>query len=255
MGYALAYLLLIPTFAFVYWLLPYHFYHSTVQYEDVLSADADDILRDIRSSIIEEFKRSHGDFKAEQGDWSLNITSMSVHSLKPEADRTRFTMRLEFWGLNDMKGVQSSVPVNVYIENRMSFGSKSPGEDLVVFKKPEIVNAKQLQVSPSLIFPFKLNKSSWPASAKSDSVWFPVSESLHERILAFSQTVKGFPAKASGAYARMFYFSAVTITTLGYGDIVPITTMSRTLVAFESIIGIVLIGLFLNSLSREHANA
>ena len=73
--------------------------------------------------------------------------------------------------------------------------------------------------------------------------------------MAFSQTVKGFPAKASGAYARMFYFSAVTITTLGYGDIVPITTMSRTLVAFESIIGIVLIGLFLNSLSREHANA
>ena len=94
-----------------------------------------------------------------------------------------------------------------------------------------------------------------PRSSKSDNAWLPISTGSQEKIVAFGNTARGFPAKASGSYARMFYFSAVTITTLGYGDIVPITSLSRTLVAFESNAGIVLIGLFLNSLSREHSNA
>lgn len=49
-----------------------------------------------------------------------------------------------------------------------------------------------------------------------------------------------------------FYFSVVTITTLGYGDILPIGPVSQTLTALESVLGITLIGLFLNSLSHQH---
>lgn len=52
-------------------------------------------------------------------------------------------------------------------------------------------------------------------------------------------------------YFRMVYFSAVTITTLGYGDIAPISATSRLLVTLESVLGIVLIGLFLNSLAPK----
>ncbi|EGR0671517.1 two pore domain potassium channel family protein [Vibrio vulnificus] len=49
-----------------------------------------------------------------------------------------------------------------------------------------------------------------------------------------------------------FYFSAVTITTLGYGDVLPIGSFTQVLVAIESILGITLIGLFLNALSHKH---
>jgi len=52
-------------------------------------------------------------------------------------------------------------------------------------------------------------------------------------------------------YLRMFYFSAITITTLGYGDIVPITSHTRMIVTIESILGLVVIGLFLNSIARR----
>ena len=45
------------------------------------------------------------------------------------------------------------------------------------------------------------------------------------------------------------YFSTVTITTLGYGDITPQTEMARILTATESIIGIVTIGFFLNAVA------
>lgn len=46
------------------------------------------------------------------------------------------------------------------------------------------------------------------------------------------------------------YFSTVTITTLGYGDISPMNNLGRVVAATESVLGIILIGLFLNAISR-----
>jgi hypothetical protein len=65
----------------------------------------------------------------------------------------------------------------------------------------------------------------------------------------------GFPGEAAGSYGRMLYLSAVTITTLGYGDIVPITDEARLVTALEAVWGIVLIGLFLNALAYEVARS
>jgi voltage-gated potassium channel Kch len=56
------------------------------------------------------------------------------------------------------------------------------------------------------------------------------------------------------SYSRMLYFSAVTITTLGYGDIVPVTSTARGIVTIEIILGPLLFGLFLNSLVKEGAS-
>jgi len=46
----------------------------------------------------------------------------------------------------------------------------------------------------------------------------------------------------------MLYFSVVTITTLGYGDISPVTGAVRFLVGLESVLGIFLLGSFISSL-------
>lgn len=54
-----------------------------------------------------------------------------------------------------------------------------------------------------------------------------------------------------GKYIRMLYFSTVTITTLGYGDIAPVNNRGRILVSIQSVLGIVFIGLFLNSLATR----
>ncbi|MBI9113302.1 potassium channel family protein [Maridesulfovibrio ferrireducens] len=50
-----------------------------------------------------------------------------------------------------------------------------------------------------------------------------------------------------------FYMSAITITTLGYGDIKPTCTLSKILTSTESLLGVILIGFFLNSLSAWQA--
>jgi len=47
------------------------------------------------------------------------------------------------------------------------------------------------------------------------------------------------------------YFSAVTVTTLGYGDILPITPIGKVLASIHAVSGVCLIGLFLNSLSER----
>lgn len=49
-------------------------------------------------------------------------------------------------------------------------------------------------------------------------------------------------------FLKSIYFSTVTITTLGYGDITPKSNAAMMVVASEAILGIVIIGLFLSSL-------
>jgi hypothetical protein len=84
-------------------------------------------------------------------------------------------------------------------------------------------------------------------------VWLPTPRSLTKRIVGFDAATRGFPSGISGGFGRMLYLSAATITTLGYGDIVPLSPITRALVASEAVLGVVLIGLFLNSLAHESA--
>jgi hypothetical protein len=50
-----------------------------------------------------------------------------------------------------------------------------------------------------------------------------------------------------------FYFSVVTITTLGYGDLTPISDFGKLLATAEALLGVILIGLFLLSVGNEIA--
>jgi voltage-gated potassium channel Kch len=51
-----------------------------------------------------------------------------------------------------------------------------------------------------------------------------------------------------------FYFSVVTITTLGYGDITPQTDAARLATSAQSLSGIFVIGLFLNAITFRLGN-
>jgi voltage-gated potassium channel Kch len=63
--------------------------------------------------------------------------------------------------------------------------------------------------------------------------------------------MRGFPYDSTGVFERMLYLSAVTITTLGYGDIVPITPMTRMFIWLEATFGVFIVGLFFNSLANQ----
>lgn len=57
--------------------------------------------------------------------------------------------------------------------------------------------------------------------------------------------VPGFEESLTG-FADAIYFSFVTVTTLGYGDITPITSIGRLIVVSQLIVGILMIVLGLN---------
>jgi hypothetical protein len=74
-----------------------------------------------------------------------------------------------------------------------------------------------------------------------------LSPELRQRVDNYTQAERGFPHSATGTFSRMLYLSWITITTVGYGDIVPMSTRARMLVGVEATFGIILLGLLVNS--------
>jgi len=76
---------------------------------------------------------------------------------------------------------------------------------------------------------------------------------------AYREAMSGFPTgglfptggveDALDHPVRMIYFSAITMTTVGHGDILPLTYLSRSLAGFQAIMGIVWAGAFLNAIA------
>src|SRR5262249_54377588 len=77
-------------------------------------------------------------------------------------------------------------------------------------------------------------------------VQMPISRHLRDDILYLAKGMLGDPTKMPLHFWRMSYLSAVTITTLGYGDIMPLSNRARSLISLESVLGIVVIGFFIS---------
>jgi hypothetical protein len=54
----------------------------------------------------------------------------------------------------------------------------------------------------------------------------------------------------SSMFVDIFYFNVVTFTTLGYGDVVPITAMAKLLVALENLTSFFLVGLGIGCIAK-----
>jgi hypothetical protein len=246
-GFMFLYILAIPSFAAIYtFCIPSHFYHSTVQYEGILDKDADIILSKIRKAITQEFIKFHGGPVKSDNKWKIDISEIYATSLKTESDSTSFNLSIRLNGVNTYEGTLFSLTMKCSIRNKIAYMvSAPPKHENIVYKQPVCENGSSFPMGLKTLFPATTN------DLNSKLLWLPISEETQNAITAFVKATKGFPSNVSGVYTRMFYFSAVTITTLGYGDIVPITNVARIFVVLESVLGLVLIGMFLNSLSRE----
>ncbi|MHA7847814.1 ion channel [Serratia sp. D1N4] len=56
-----------------------------------------------------------------------------------------------------------------------------------------------------------------------------------------------FKTGVVNSYLDSLYFTCVTITTLGYGDIYPVTSIGRVAIIFESLLGFVMMSLFVSA--------
>jgi hypothetical protein len=78
-----------------------------------------------------------------------------------------------------------------------------------------------------------------------------VTSPVADAMQALYRSYAGNPSQTSGLFPRMLYFSATTATTLGLGDIQPVSSEARNAVTIEAIAGILFAGLFLNAIARR----
>jgi uncharacterized protein YjbI with pentapeptide repeats len=71
----------------------------------------------------------------------------------------------------------------------------------------------------------------------------------------YSLAWSGMDSRSDVSWLSPFYYSVVTITTLGYGDVVPVSTLTRLLAICEVFIGYVMLGgllsIFNNKMARR----
>lgn len=246
--YGLLYLGLIPVFALIYSLLPYHFYHSTAKYEySILNPQADTILKELEVHIKNNYKKT----KHIQSDKILDIESLSLSSLKCE--NSKFYAKCCYSQQFKLKKSDTTY-IQQYGCNDISFDERSflrlhdsISNNLKVYKMVFNDNANLKQ--NKMYFEDKFDEI-----FKNNKLYIPslvIDSSLDKKLKEFALTIYGFPNSFCDNYLRMFYFSSVTLTTLGFGDIVPISNQARSLISLEAILGIVIIGLFLNALSKH----
>jgi hypothetical protein len=238
--FGLVYLLLIPAFAGIYLSFANEFFHATTQHEEYVKGDEREILAELRRSMISSFVDAYGsrslpdstflnwdyidlyDLQYKDGYYSFALladTRGRVERLPPSALRLRFTL---FWARTRPGDAGAKM-----------YGLTQEHEDKGDFMRKM----------------FPINKK-FSDEHQSDSLGFVVLPDILERqLLAWAEARSGFPSRSPATFWRLLYFSAITITTVGYGDILPVTTRARLWVGSEAVLGIVLIGLFLNSLA------
>lgn len=260
--YAGIYILLIFIFAGIYSALPNNFYHSTVQYESSLKLDENEIINDIRNTIFKSQQDYNGEKIIVNERVSIDGNNLSVNSLKyEENNEVSFvvdfnindnTVNGQVWELNKKRKFKFSLENISWILKKD--GSRSYYITLMSQENNETY-LKDLDYNNQ-----DINKALFPSSniggVNTSEVIINIDDKLFNEIVNLKNAKNGFPSGLSKMdnFGRMFYLSTVTITTVGYGDIVPITSLARTLIALEAILGVVLVGLFLNSLSLRTSN-
>jgi hypothetical protein len=265
LGFALLYILVTLGFAGIYWSIADQFYHTTSQYEPGLSKDKGSL----EALILAEIKKTEEMTRRNQPQTSwpiiLRPSEFQVDSLHISHDEdpiVSFVLTVSTQETRTERGFEGSNNF-VYTILVAVPGSRLPGQphdfnfttpDAVLIREPslkeDLPDDVRRVVCQRLFPPIKATNPPLDAPPIAKTT-LSIPKSAFFKLMAWINGMRGFPASSSGTPWRMLYLSATTITTLGLGDILPISDTARVFVGLESFLGVVLIGLFLNSLSSE----
>ena len=253
MVFFLAYLAAIPTFACIYLWMPYDFYNSTARFEPLVSSQKRFIESELRKYFLASIRDpTQLPFEVVPDD------VLQMFTVAPQVDGAKVTVRF----LTKDHAQSSTVPIVVIeftvTDNAVLHPQTTP-------PKPDTLNTASLmsveafpvvlthgEIKTAELFPCK-------GGGEFGSTCLPMTFGDYFTLASLSDTERGFPTGHQRSFWRMLYFSSVTMSTLGYGDIVPITTRARLIVTFQVILGPVLFALFLNALvnpvTKERPNA
>jgi len=252
LGYGVAYLAAIPFFALFYFVLAIDFYNATARYEPMVEEQSTEIGERLRQTYIADGKAKQG------GTVSVPLLYGKPISKPPFKSSPSFAIHLEPGHVQivvsqflDKRGPYESWLVTVALDIDKNARNRKPD-----FSDPEFATRQLLYVTatPHVISGVNVNVSEmFPCGDMEGAACLRMTLADEVLLLTLADTASGRPWPEQNSFLRMLYFSAVTISTLGYGDIVPVTSRARLLVTLEVILGPLLFGLFLNSLVKEGA--
>jgi len=248
---ALIYFALIPLFAIIYFFIPTHFYHTTNKYEHYWVEEIKELEEMILAEIKEDFLEVHksNEIKILENNLTFNIDSSSVYDLKIN-DKS-----ITFGFTNRMYNEKIWFPFFYTTQIELESESLIGGED----ESTKVINfiSEGIDSLNNEIKLFSGVKAEFVQCSTCKVPLVEASNALHidseteDKLQSLIKANKGFPAKTAGSFFRMMYLSATTLTTLGLGDITPISNWARFLITLETILGIVFMGLFVNSLNNK----
>jgi len=250
--WAYAYLSLIPTYAIIYFFLPNNFYDNSYNIEKLSHGFKREsnlqyvLIRDIVDVMANNFENVyHCNYLiTNKGDTLFNPIGSYAAESPVWIEGSKLFIPVFVPIRNDKQKTQATI-----LTVKMDLTNHQTGmNDLYTETRGLEIDSTHTRISD---FDFDIRRL-FPIDNAGDKItgWMsvPMSFKLQNEINAFAF---GINSSSIDDFWNMFYLSAVTITTLGFGDIVPITTLARLVVASEAIIGIIIIGLFLNALSKE----
>ena len=264
-GYGLAFLALIPLYAVIYYVAAAaDFYHATVQHEQFYLEQQETVIRELIATVRADLRAAYGgNMVPVSADSVVCIDRMDVFDLAIAAGgQPTFKLVAPVHPASAVTGdaCAAAGADDVIVLNAMTDLGEGFDLAVAVADVPAAADTGWLTVryldaashrAAKRLFPAPLTDATFRIGDDPVSHQFAMPARLSADVQALVRASQGFPAAIPGEFWRMVYLSAVTATTTGYGDIVPITTRARLLTASESIAGLILVGLFLNSLAQR----
>lgn len=264
LGWLICYVLCIPLFGVLFYSIQNEFYQPTVPYQESTKQLLSDIEDDLQESLTTHINYALETDRIADASWLLSKRDgVTVTQIRREDDLFMFTVDISIKSkpLDELNKLPYAVEyfdlARVTTEITMYLPSKGYGgryEYAIIGADPRLMDATIINPGASRGIRVELHSDIMRVFIPPANKGYPgmfANGRLTNNIHAYYRSLDGFSSGAPNGLGRMLYFSAMTISTMSPGDVSPITTRARVLTLAEGITGILIIGLFLNSIIQS----
>jgi len=245
-GFALLYLLAMALYARAYYGLLGSFYESTAIYETGFRTTANHLVaflqRDVREAAASAPTEPFGPQQLRLVPETVEVNRLTI----VDQETISFDLRYKCAGEGSLAYTGMTLSLNG--ARNLGFTRTSAGIVTYEFSVQETQQDPICGVQIGPLAGLMRAPATAAAIATRPDTAISLSALLHAKGGFTTDQLPGRPARA-------VYLSAVTITTLGFGDVVPVSDGARLLVASEAVVGVVLAGLFLNAVTRRRGSS
>lgn len=265
----LLYILLIFIFGLIYNCFAGEFYHSTVQFEQTYKDEQKEVLLELKNLIEQNYKLKYDTLQFTFMDsnnlaYDLNIKDIEVTNLNFALPEINFTINFNIGRNDGERHSYTTFPCQISM-NCVSMSTqfhKITNEPYVhiidnhssnfnnqnIYYTLRTQHIKYFDTLPKILKKFY----PWREINTGEEILYNrlvINDDVSDRFKFLSSAQNGFPYKLQGSFVRFLYFSSTTQTGLGPGDILPLSNRVRFFVILQTILGLVLMGLFLNAIA------